>query len=99
MHRSGECNCGAFARAEEERALMRTFWPQWWADTIEALEAKAEARGIRWCRWGGYDLQGKQAAGGPTDPGLLCANCPDGAEGHRSRRPSRRTRRGGVGRG
>ncbi len=74
LHRSGECNCGAFARAEEERTLMRTFWPQWWAETIEALEAEAEALGIRWCRWGGYDLEGNQAAGS-SKPGLLCSSC------------------------
>jgi 3'-phosphoadenosine 5'-phosphosulfate sulfotransferase (PAPS reductase)/FAD synthetase len=97
MHRSGECNCGAFARAGEERALMRTFWPQWWAETIEALEAEAEARGVRWCRWGGYDLQGNQAAGSAKDPGLLCANCPArnlGTEGYRSQQPRRHARRG-----
>lgn len=86
LHRSGECNCGAFARAEEERELMRTFWPGWWAE-IEALEAEAEARGIHWCRWGGYDRKGNQAAGSTADPGLLCANCPSG------RSPSSRPRR------
>lgn len=75
MHRSGECNCGAFARADEERELMRAFWPSWWSK-IEALEAEAEARGIRWCRWGGYDVDGNQAAGSSTRPGLLCSNCP-----------------------
>jgi hypothetical protein len=76
LHRSGECNCGAFAKAEEERALMGTFWPQGWAERIEALEAEAQARGIRWCRWGGYDLDGNQAAGSATAPaGLLCSNC------------------------
>jgi 3'-phosphoadenosine 5'-phosphosulfate sulfotransferase (PAPS reductase)/FAD synthetase len=90
LHRSGECNCGAFARVEEERQLMRTFWPKWWAEEIEALESEAEARGIRWCRWGGFDLQGNQAAGAEGDPGLLCANCliPTGAS--RSERPVRR---------
>jgi 3'-phosphoadenosine 5'-phosphosulfate sulfotransferase (PAPS reductase)/FAD synthetase len=75
LHRSGECNCGAFARAEEERKTMRAFWPQWWAETIESLETEAEARGIRWCRWGGYDLNGNQAAGSGAGAGLLCANC------------------------
>jgi 3'-phosphoadenosine 5'-phosphosulfate sulfotransferase (PAPS reductase)/FAD synthetase len=75
LHRSGECNCGAFARVEEERRIMRAFWPGWWAETIEALEAEAEARGVRWCRWGGFDAQGNQAAGTGADPGLLCANC------------------------
>lgn len=76
LHRSGECNCGAFARAEEERALMQTFWPAWWAATVEALEAEAEARGIRWCRWGGYDVAGNQAAGRSAERvGVMCASC------------------------
>ncbi len=76
LHRSGECNCGAFAQAEEERALMRAFWPAWWAATIEALEAEAQARGIRWCRWGGYDVAGNQAAGRSAEKvGVLCASC------------------------
>jgi 3'-phosphoadenosine 5'-phosphosulfate sulfotransferase (PAPS reductase)/FAD synthetase len=75
LHRSGECNCGAFAQAEDERKMMRAFWPEWWA-LIEALEAEAEARGIRWCRWGGYDLDGNQAAGSKEKVGPLCANCP-----------------------
>lgn len=84
LHRSGECNCGAFAQAEEERALMRTFWPRWWAERIEALEAEAQAKGIRWCRWGGYDLDGNQAAGSATAPaGLLCSNCRTAGGGRR----------------
>lgn len=76
LHRSGECNCGAFARAEEERELMRTFWPQWWAETIEALEAEAEAAGVRWCRWGGFDVEGVHATGSEKlRPGSLCSRC------------------------
>jgi 3'-phosphoadenosine 5'-phosphosulfate sulfotransferase (PAPS reductase)/FAD synthetase len=76
LHRSGECNCGAFAQADEERAMMRAFWPKWWAETIEALEAEAEALGIRWCRWGGFDLDGNRATGSSKPKaGLLCASC------------------------
>lgn len=76
MHRSGECNCGAFAEADEERALMTTFWPDWWAATIGCLEVEAEARGIRWCRWGGFDAAGVQAAGSEKLPAsTLCASC------------------------
>lgn len=79
LHRSGECNCGAFARAEEERCLMRAFWPDWWAREIEALEQEAEARGIRWCRWGGYDLAGNRAGRGSSSAsGLLCEHCAGG---------------------
>jgi len=98
LHRSGECNCGAFARAEEERRLMRAFWPEWWAEAIEALEAEAEARGVRWCRWGGFDLEGNQAAGAASDPGLLCANCQIATvDGQGGRNPAWRARRRGRG--
>jgi 3'-phosphoadenosine 5'-phosphosulfate sulfotransferase (PAPS reductase)/FAD synthetase len=77
MHRSGECNCGAFAQAEEERKLIRAFWPDFWA-TIEALETEAAALGIRWCRWGGFDLDGNRAtelSKRRRGPGLLCSSC------------------------
>jgi 3'-phosphoadenosine 5'-phosphosulfate sulfotransferase (PAPS reductase)/FAD synthetase len=76
LHRSGECNCGAFAQADEERAMMRAFWPKWWAETVEALEAEAEALGIRWCRWGGFDLDGNRATGSSKPKaGSLCTSC------------------------
>lgn len=75
LHRSGECNCGAFADAEQERAMLKSLWPDWFATVIEPLEEEAERRGIRWCRWGGYDVNGVQAAGA-EDPGLLCQSCP-----------------------
>jgi 3'-phosphoadenosine 5'-phosphosulfate sulfotransferase (PAPS reductase)/FAD synthetase len=76
-HRSMECNCGAFADAEAERAMMMSLWPDWWETTIAPLEREAEARGIRWCRWGGYDRDGVQAAGSGEMPAdALCAdNC------------------------
>lgn len=78
LHRSGECNCGAFAVAGEERAMLQSLWPEWWANTIGRLEAQAQAQGQRWCRWGGYDLEGNRAAADPEDPepGLLCDDCP-----------------------
>lgn len=78
MHPSGECQCGAFAQAEEERKLMQAFWPTWWAETIEALEAEAAALGIRWCRWGGFDLNGNRATDSSKrarSAGLLCSSC------------------------
>lgn len=76
MHRSGECNCGAFARADEERRLISSLWPAWWSSSIGRLEQEAAALGIRWCRWGGFDLRGVQAAGSPPGrPGLLCSSC------------------------
>lgn len=75
MHRSGECNCGAFAKAEEERGMLEALFPEWFCTVIEPLEREAEAAGLRWCRWGGYDLERVQAAGS-EDPGLLCQSCP-----------------------
>lgn len=75
LHRSGECNCGAFAVAGEERAMMRDLWPDWWRERIEALEAEAEAAGVRWCRWGGYDVDGNRAGTVTEAPGPLCESC------------------------
>jgi len=75
MHRSGECNFGAFASAARERAMLRSLYPEFFAG-IEALEAEAEAAGLRWCRWGGYDRTGLRATDRATQaPGLLCESC------------------------
>lgn len=77
LHRSGECNCGAFANAGEERPMLMSIYPTWWEATIAPLEREAERRGIRWCRWGGYDLDGNRAnAESDEKPGLLCTDCP-----------------------
>lgn len=75
LHRSGECNCGAFASAAEERAMLKVLYPEFFAG-IEALEREAEAAGVRWCRWGGYDVHGNRA-GEVTRrrPGMLCESC------------------------
>lgn len=75
LHRSGECNCGAFASAGEERALLKQLWAVWWAG-MEALEAEAEALGLRWCRWGGYDLNGiRSNEQSKEKPGIACSSC------------------------
>jgi 3'-phosphoadenosine 5'-phosphosulfate sulfotransferase (PAPS reductase)/FAD synthetase len=75
LHRSGECNCGAFASAERERAMLKALYPDFFAE-IEELEAEAEAMGLRWCRWGGYDRDGNRATDEPRQaPGLLCESC------------------------
>jgi phosphoadenosine phosphosulfate reductase len=75
MHRSGECNCGAFASAAQERATLKALYPEFFA-SIEALEAEAEAAGLRWCRWGGYDRDGNRATDvSKQAPGLLCESC------------------------
>jgi len=49
MHRSGECNCGAYA-APGERQDIATFYPEFdrW---LTGLERRAEEAGVH-CRWG-----------------------------------------------
>jgi len=90
LHRSGECNCGAFAKAGEERAMLQALYPEFFAG-IEALEREAEAAGVRWCRWGGYDVHGNRAGEASSErPGLLCESC----EGRQ--RPAVRARRSGA---
>lgn len=75
LHRSGECNCGAFASAAKERAMLKSLWPLWWA-RIEGLEVEAECAGIRWCRWGGYDREGNRATTVVREvAGELCQSC------------------------
>jgi DNA (cytosine-5)-methyltransferase 1 len=93
LHRSGECQCGAFANASQERAMLRALYPEFFA-TIEALEAEAQAAGIRWCRWGGYDIHGDRAGEVAREkPGLLCESCEarqHSSTAPRGRRPRRR---------
>jgi 3'-phosphoadenosine 5'-phosphosulfate sulfotransferase (PAPS reductase)/FAD synthetase len=87
LHRSGECNCGAFAKADEERAMLKALYPEFFAG-IEKLEAEARAAGVRWCRWGGYDLEGNRAGEVSRErPGLLCESCEA-----RQRNPAQSTR-------
>jgi 3'-phosphoadenosine 5'-phosphosulfate sulfotransferase (PAPS reductase)/FAD synthetase len=76
LHRSGECNCGAFAKADEERPMLQALYPDFFAAVIESLEREAQAAGVRWCRWGGYDLDGNRAGEVSRErPGLLCESC------------------------
>jgi 3'-phosphoadenosine 5'-phosphosulfate sulfotransferase (PAPS reductase)/FAD synthetase len=91
LHRSGECNRGAFAKADGERAMLKALYPKFFAG-IERLENEAERAGIRWCRWGGYDLHGNRAGERSRErTGLLCEGC----EG-RQRRPAAVARRACV---
>jgi hypothetical protein len=70
MHRSGECNCGAFAYPGE-REDLRTFYPEWFEKNIATLEREAEALGIPACRWGaGGALPNEGESAGP-----LCSDC------------------------
>jgi 3'-phosphoadenosine 5'-phosphosulfate sulfotransferase (PAPS reductase)/FAD synthetase len=88
LHRSGECNCGAFAKAGEERAMLQALYPDFFAEVIESLEREAQAAGVRWCRWGGFDLDGNRAGEVSRErPGLLCESCED-----RQRNPARSAR-------
>jgi 3'-phosphoadenosine 5'-phosphosulfate sulfotransferase (PAPS reductase)/FAD synthetase len=93
LHRSGECQCGAFANAAEERAMLKALYPAFFAG-IEQLEREAQAAGVRWCRWGGYDLHGNRAGEASRErPGLLCESCEarQHAPAPRSRRRSAAT--------
>jgi 3'-phosphoadenosine 5'-phosphosulfate sulfotransferase (PAPS reductase)/FAD synthetase len=91
LHRSGECQCGAFANAEEERAMLKALYPSFFAG-IEQLEREAQEAGVRWCRWGGYDLDGNRAGGASEEkPGLLCESCE--ARQRNPARPARQARR------
>lgn len=77
MHRSGECNCGAHANARDEAALLRSVYRDWWDAVIAPIEAKAERLGVRWCRYGGYDLDGNRATEKDDGESLgLCQDCP-----------------------
>lgn len=66
MHMSGECGCGAFA-APGEREMRCDLFPEW-GRWLTDLEARAEAAGVKHCKWGGPD--GKAEIGGP-----MCSSC------------------------
>jgi 3'-phosphoadenosine 5'-phosphosulfate sulfotransferase (PAPS reductase)/FAD synthetase len=70
IHRSGECNCGAFAEPGE-REMLRSLWPEWFDATIANLEREAAARGIPACRWGERPL----SIGAAEEVGALCSSC------------------------
>ncbi len=57
------------------RAMLKALYPGFFAG-IEQLEREAQAAGVRWCRWGGYDLHGNRAGEASRErPGLLCESC------------------------
>lgn len=61
-HRSGECNCGAYA-APGEREELRSLWPEWFEANIAPLE---RAVGSRW---------GDKPSEQPQSVGPLCSTC------------------------
>lgn len=67
LHISGECLCGAFARPGEKE-MVRFFYPETAAE-IDALEAEAEAAGLRFCKWG-VKRPGPKSRGG-----IMCHGC------------------------
>lgn len=71
IHRSGECNCGAFA-APGEREMMQSLWPEWFEETIASLEREAEALGVPACRWG---ERPRDLELGSIEAGALCTDC------------------------
>jgi hypothetical protein len=50
-HRSGECNCMAFA-SKGEPEFVAAMYPDWFAENIEPLQAAARERGLERCDWG-----------------------------------------------
>jgi 3'-phosphoadenosine 5'-phosphosulfate sulfotransferase (PAPS reductase)/FAD synthetase len=71
IHRSGECNCGAFA-SPGEREELKSLWPAWFAETIEPLEREARELGKQACEWGSGRVTMEAAR---ADPGELCSDC------------------------
>lgn len=69
LHRSGECNCGAYA-APGEREELQALYPDWFDATIGALEREAVAAGLDSCVWGGRPDGGAVAVDEP-----LCSDC------------------------
>lgn len=51
LHRSGECQCGAFA-SKGEREMIKDLYPQWFENNIAWLEIEAEKRGLKYTKWG-----------------------------------------------
>lgn len=71
LHRSGECNCGAFA-APGEREELQALWPEWFADNILVRENEAARAGLP-CVWG----ERAPRRVGADRAGRLCQRCPD----------------------
>lgn len=69
LHRSGECQCGAFAD-KDEREMLRSLWPEWFEERIGSLEREAEEMGLTYSRWGA-NREGFVRG----DSGELCSSC------------------------
>ena len=71
LHRSGECLCGAFARAKDIEEI-RMWYPET-AKRIAELERKCREKGLVDCVWAGYP----KGIGRKTISGPLCIGCSD----------------------
>lgn len=68
LHRSGECNCGAFAAPGERQDLIALF-PTWFAEHIAPLERRARELGLAGCVWGERPYESAAPAG------PMCSDC------------------------
>jgi 3'-phosphoadenosine 5'-phosphosulfate sulfotransferase (PAPS reductase)/FAD synthetase len=70
LHRSGDCNCGAYAKPGELDEL-EFFYPEEAAE-IRALMHEAKAAGVDRCIWGEGKRPDEKA---PSQVGRLCSKC------------------------
>lgn len=74
LHRSGECQCLAFASSGESD-MIKSLWPEWYSEVIEPLEKEARRLGIKHHKWGwAGDLKAKDRPA-PAEGGELCTSC------------------------
>lgn len=72
IHKSGECQCLAFA-AKGEREFIISLFPQWYSENIRPMEDEAKRRGLKHWQWGwgaGELLTERPEASGP-----MCQAC------------------------
>lgn len=97
LHRSGECNCGAFAQSGE-RDMLRDLWPEWFDATIASLEREAQEAGISASRWGEAPPLPFGSTGDLLGP--LCSSCEwrqlELTNGPKGARPQRSAHAGAV---
>jgi len=67
LHRSGECNCGAFA-TPDEREMLRALWPAWYAERIGSLEDEVADLDVPVRLWG-------KGEGVAAAAGAMCTDC------------------------
>lgn len=69
LHKSGECNCGAFA-TPGDRETLRALWPEWFDATIGSIEKEAEEAGLASSTWGSWE-----SAFSAADDEPMCSDC------------------------